>query len=257
MLTFGVLAPGNLGSSLLSRLSNSSTKPIFWHRREDRCQELEKLGLGKSVSFEDLLQADIIFITVKPNLALEICQRIKPLLEGRIPPIFVSIMAGIPVSFLERELGTGLVIRMMFDLSIGHMMTDVFVYSSLEQNFIREALDILGYIRCYDQEEHLDTITAYVGCGPAFVARLFQAYVKAGISLRFDAEDARKFALRLFERTILMLEDIPEQTLIECVACKGGATERGLQHLQNIEVDLLNCMQVAEKRCQEIREANL
>jgi len=256
MVTFGVIGPGNLGEALLRKISINSVT-YFYHYRPDRCQDLEKKGLGQSRSLVGVLDADIAFITTKPTLAKEICSMIKPHLAGR-SPLFISVMTGVSTSFLCNHLGTSRVARMMFDISVGelHLARQIFAYAvdNLRKEITRTC-SIIGRIIWLDEESKIDMATAVFGCGPAFIARFFQAYLETTKKFGFDSEGVKDLVLDLFDATIYMLGNGQSASLIiEKVACKGGATERGLQYLNGLDNSLAQCIGVAEKRCCEIRE---
>lgn len=253
MTCFGVIGPGNLGEALLQKLSYSC-EPWFYHRRLERCQELERKNLGLSTSLDNILACRFVFITVKPNAASQLCREIKALAPKKYP-LFISVMAGVPVSFLQEQLGTGRVCRVMFDLSIKYG-TPIYIYSFCkdkeEKKEIAKVEDFLGMLVWFSDETKIDTVTALFGCGPAFISRFYQSYSK--IALESGIENADVYLCRLFNTTAHMLAGESPDTIINKVACKGGATERGLQHLNNIDEALAACIDVAEKRCHELRD---
>lgn len=255
MPTFGVIGPGNLGEALLMKIS-TTTVPYFYHRRSERCQELENKKLGVAKSLQEIVNCDIIFITVKPTSAKEVCSSIKPLLFGK-SPIFISVMAGVPTSFLREQLGTPQVARMMLDLSVGelHLSRQIFSYTAdnIKEELIKTC-SFIGRLVWLESEAMIDTATAIFGCGPAFIARFFQAYLEIAKQAGFNPEEVTDYVLDSFDATIAMLGEQSASLIIQKVACKGGATERGLQYLNNLDISLAECINVAEKRCHELRE---
>ena len=254
--TFGVIGPGNLGEALLRKIATTAV-PNFYHRRQDRCQELVEREIGVSRTLPELLECDIIFIVVKPTSAKEICGLIKPLLRGR-SPLFISVMAGVPTDFLRDQLGTPQVARVMLDMSVGqlHLSRQIFAYAdeSLHDE-IGKTCSFIGRLVWLDTEAMIDTATAIFGCGPAFVARFYQAYLDIAKKAGFNQEEVEGYVLDLFDATVYMLGNQQSaSTIIQKVACKGGATERGLQHLNSLDNSLADCIGVAEKRCHELRE---
>lgn len=256
MSTFGVIGPGNLGEALLKKILTVTT-PYFYHRRLDRCQELEKKGLGKAKSLNEILNCHIIFLTVKPSSAKEVCNAVRPLLLGR-SPLFISIMAGVPISFLREQLGTSQVARMMLDLSIGelYLSRQIFAHASEEiKEEIKRKVGFIGRFVWLDHEEKIDTATAIFGCGLAFVARFYQSYLDIAKKAGFNPNEVEEYVLDLFDATIYTLGNHQSASqVIEKVACKGGATERGLKYLDSLDTSLAECIAVAERRCHEIHQ---
>ncbi len=182
---------------------------------------------------------------------------IKPLLKGR-SPLFISVMAGVPTDFLRDQLGTPQVARIMLDMSIGelHLSRQVFAYADISlQEVIAANCAFIGRLIWLDTEAMIDTATAVFGCGPAFVARFYQAYLEIAKKAGFHPEEVEGYVLDLFDATVYMLGNGQSAPMIiQKVACKGGATERGLQHLNSLDGSLAECIGVAEKRCHELRE---
>lgn len=252
MATYGLIGPGNLGQAILRKVSRFSS-PGFYHPSPERCQVISQAGLGTSMSLEELLSTCThIFITVKPSSAEAVCRQCSQHLHGR-SPIFISVMAGVPVEYLRNRLGTPSVCRMMVDLSIGepHLTRHVYLYSHPR---MKSELDLVlgefGPLVWMDDEAQIDTATAVFGCGPAFVARYVQAYIQLAVDKGFNGDQV----LDLFDASLYMLtrQHTPEE-IIQSVACKGGATERGLLHLSSLDQSLRDCVNVAEERCHELR----
>ena len=246
---FGVIGPGNLGEALLRKL-NTFGETYFYHPRRDRNDELVRLGLGKSVTITQIIECDLIFITVKPNMAHTVCSMIKKEITVQVP-IFISVMAGIPMSFLRKELGNASIIRMMFDMSIGEIgiSRQLFAYSPPElKNRLIEMTRPMGRIAWLESEDKIDAATALFGCGPAFVSKFYQAYQEIAKDMGFDKD----FVLDLFDSTIFMLSRHSPETIISKIACKDGATEKGLEHLKTLDSDLKLTIKVSYDKCREI-----
>lgn len=253
MATFGVIGPGNLGEALLKKIGTVAI-PQFYHHRQERCQDLVDRKMGISKSLSELLECDIIFIAVKPTSAKEICSMIKPMMKGR-SPLFISVMAGVPSDFLRDQLGTPQVARIMLDLSVGELRLSRQIFAYADESLrheITKNMSFIGRLVWLDTEAMIDTATAVFGCGPAFVARFYQAYREIAKESGFQSDE---YVLDLFDATVFMLGNkLTAETIIQKVACKGGATERGLQHLNILDSSLSDCIGVAEKRCRELRE---
>ena len=230
MTTFSVIGPGKLGTSLLIRL-NQFTKPIFYHRRPDQVAA----KLGQSVTLEEAAQADIVFLTVKPSSIKDLCRELK----GKIG--HNSVIAGVSKAFLCRSLETDNVIRAMFSLAIGYVNFPVTIHlfgSSPD-------LEPLGNIVYASNEDYIDQVTAKYACGLGFILRFYQAYR----SICTDQQCLDELFLSVPQ--MIGVSDDP----IADVACKGGATERGLKHLTDLESMIGRAVQSAQDRCTEIKNS--
>jgi pyrroline-5-carboxylate reductase len=253
MTSYGVIGIGNLGKALLEKL-NTFTTPYFYHPSQERCKELQELGLGISKSLSEIGECDLIFLAVKPGQIKDV----KIPLRGK-SPIFITVMAGVPLSFLREHLGTPQVARMMLDVSVGvpYLNRQIFMYAPENlQGEITRLLEMMGRFVWLKEERYIDTATAVFGCGPAFITRFVQSYLRVAqeAKMGISEEETKEYVIDLFDATVHLLNILEPQDIISAVACKGGATERGLLQLESVDRSLAACVSVAEKRCHELRD---
>ncbi|MFW6283273.1 MAG: pyrroline-5-carboxylate reductase family protein, partial [Minisyncoccales bacterium] len=85
-------------------------------------------------------------------------------------------------------------------------------------------------------EDKLDAVTGLSGSGPAFVARIIQSFIEAGINAGLKMEVSKKLALKTFIGTAKLLENYDSEDLINMVTSPNGTTAAGREILDNSDI---------------------
>jgi len=180
--------------------------------------------------------ADVLVLAVKPQAFLKVAPDARPFVgpETRV----LSIMAGVPIDTLMRELGATRVIRSVPNTParIGRGIT-AYVASPActdeDRALVEQLLEPLGSVEPMQAERLLDAVTAISGSGPAYVFLLAECLAAAAEQEGID----RETAIRLANATVagagaLMLEtgEAPG-VLRKQVTSPGGTTEAALDIL--------------------------
>jgi pyrroline-5-carboxylate reductase len=179
---------------------------------------------------------DLVVLAVKPQMFVSTVEATRKFIgsDTRV----MSIMAGIPIDVIARELGAPRVIRCMPNTParIGQGITAYVAApecSAEDRQLVEQLLAPLGAIEPIAQERLLDVVTAVSGSGPAYVFLLAEVLAAAAEQEGLD----RDAAMRLASRTVagagaLMLEtgESPS-TLRKQVTSPGGTTEAALDVL--------------------------
>jgi pyrroline-5-carboxylate reductase len=200
--------------------------------------ELEKAldAVGAVLNPPDRGPVDVLVLALKPQAFAAAAESAKPFVgpETRV----LSVMAGIPMEALSRELGASKVIRSMPNqpARIGRGVT-AYVASSActseDKALIEQLLLPLGTVERIGAERLMDVVTAVSGSGPAYVFLLAEVLAAAAEQEGLD----RETAMRLASRTVagagaLMLEtDDTPSALRKQVTSPGGTTEAALDVL--------------------------
>lgn len=178
--------------------------------------------------------ADVVFLAVKPQTMESVLQE----LAGQ-SGLFVSIAAGLPLAFFQRFLPEARVIRIMPNTPClaGEMaagMTAGRGVSEADRSLVRTLLEAAGRV-VELPEEKLDAVTAVSGSGPAFWARLAEAFIDAGREAGLDDETARTLVLQTMKGTAVLLEKnrMEPGDLVEMVSSPGGTTVAGRRILES------------------------
>jgi pyrroline-5-carboxylate reductase len=178
--------------------------------------------------------AEAIYIAVKPQDIQSVLDSIRDT-EGLV----ISIAAGVPVRRLEETLTRARVVRVMPNTPclVGAMAAGYAFGSRIQpqdRELVEQLLGAAGYA-AEVEEELLDVVTGLSGSGPAFVARLIEAFIEAGKGLGLDSAVARNLAIRTFFGTAKLLAEtaMEPQTLVDMVSSPKGTTVAGRQVLES------------------------
>ena len=232
-MRIGIIGLGNLGRSLCSGLVRSGVSPediIAYNRTASVCEAANKqFGIDASGDLcRTVNSSDIVFLVVKGYVYDELAERIPS--GAYAGKTVVSFMAGVAPSHLEELCPGAEIVIAMPTVSIADC-TGIVAYTRAPAP-VAGLLDGLGY----SFETTYDGVVkaaAYAACGLGFAAYLLGAYEDAGRSLGLSDNECAKITGMLFS-TALKRGDY--ETIVSEVATKGGATERGVLHMDETGV---------------------
>lgn len=192
--------------------------------------------VGAVINPPDPGPVDVLVLAVKPQTFAVTAESARNFIgpDTRV----LSIMAGVPIETLSRELGAQRVMRSMPNVAarIGRGVT-AYVASPActaeDRALIEQLLEPLGTVEPIAAERLMDVVTAVSGSGPAYVFLLAEVLAAAAEQEGLDKDTA----MRLASRTVagagaLMLEtgEAPS-ALRKQVSSPGGTTEAALDVL--------------------------
>jgi pyrroline-5-carboxylate reductase len=179
---------------------------------------------------------DIVVLAVKPQVFAGVVENARKFVgpDTRV----MSIMAGIPIETIQRELGVQRVIRCMPNMParIGQGVTAYVCAAECaaeDRQLVEQLLAPLGAVEPIAAERLMDVVTAVSGSGPAYVFLLAEVLAAAAEQEGLDKDTA----MRLASRTVagagaLMLETgLSPGDLRKQVSSPGGTTEAALDVL--------------------------
>ncbi|MCS7113335.1 MAG: pyrroline-5-carboxylate reductase [Candidatus Bathyarchaeota archaeon] len=209
---------------------------------------------------EDMREASIVFIAVKPRDMSEALSSISSYLDKT--SILVSVAAGVPLSYLRRHIPRPIpIVRIMPNLAcmISESMiaysTEYDIDSKVEKNIV-SILSLLGRVVKID-EQYMDAATALIGSGPAYVAFVIEALADAGVRLGIP----KNLALIMAAQTVLgaskliLDRNIHPAMLRDMVATPGGTTVEGLLILEEkaVKSAFIHAISRAATKASELR----
>lgn len=179
---------------------------------------------------------DIVVLAVKPQQFLATAAGVRPFVGPQT--LVLSVMAGVTLLTLSKELGADRVIRAMPNTpgQIGQGITAYVAASACsveDRQLAEQLLEPLGAVEPLPAERLMDVVTAVSGSGPAYVFLLAEVLARAGELEGLDPD----VAARLAQRTVagagaLMLEPgASPSALRKQVTSPGGTTEAALDVL--------------------------
>lgn len=201
--------------------------------------------------------ADIVLLAVKPQNIEEVLQELSSVIDKN--KLIVSIAAGISIKQLQKKVDWKIV-RVMPNTPalIGAGITAMCYNANVKNEDKKVVQNIFAAVGSVVEVEESDinAITALSGSGPAFIYRIADILIKAGVKIGLSPNIAKKLTLQTLVGAAKMIEQTGEdpETLIRKVASPGGTTEAGLKVLDSskIKEELTSTIIAAKKRADEL-----
>lgn len=210
-----------------------------------------------------LPDSDIVFIAVKPYHAEALFNEMRPMLNKQ--QIFVSLMAGVTIQYIQKELQQNKVIRTMPNLpaQVGKGVTsytEAAEVSRVELLSVRNLLDTTGESVHVNSEKFIDASTGISGSGPAYVFYFMNSMLEAAKKMGFSDYDSKVLVSNTFEGAVELFNqsNLSPQSWMNRVASKGGTTRAALDSMEDNNVKQLieDAAYAAFHRAVELGEQN-
>lgn len=244
-----IIGGGNMGltyaQSFLNAHISSKEDMMILEKSPEKAAILAKKDVGTVYGTPEgcITEADLVIFAVKPQDCSKLFADLKPVVDPQ--QVFLSIMAGMKIETISRELGVKKVIRAMPNLpaQIGMGMTaftstdDV---TRIELVMVQNLLATTGKTLYVKEEEQIDAVTAISGSGPAYVWYFMKSMTEAARNMGFSESEAELLVNQTFRGTINLhtKSNFSCQEWIERVASKGGTTEAALASFENTDLGL-------------------
>jgi pyrroline-5-carboxylate reductase len=257
----GSMAEAMIAGIIEKNIANR--KNIFVTNREDRAKlvHLErKYGIQTTYRLDELFKdANLVILAVKPKDADAALKKIEPHIQDHI--FFISVMAGISLSFLEERLKERQPIaRAMPNTSacVGKSATAITFNDRVSEEQRRLAAAVFSAVgtTATVEEEKLDAITALSGSGPAYIYYVVEAMERSAAEIGLDSDTAKKMILQTVAGAAEMLLKSGKEAaeLRKDVTSPGGTTEAGIQILQKEQVGeaFVKCIKAALEQSRKL-----
>ncbi|MET1013579.1 MAG: pyrroline-5-carboxylate reductase [Paenisporosarcina sp.] len=240
-----------------------SFENVFVMNKSDRVKQMylqETYGVQIIRDDKEFIRtADLIILATKPKDVQEAMESIASYLSSTT--VVLSVLAGVPMSTIEKGLGIRPIARCMPNTSatIGMSASAVTWNKHVKDKTKEEIMELLkavGSVIQVEEEDELHVITALSGSGPAYVYYFVEAFEKAAVSSGLSSKVARELLIETIAGSAQMLKQSSKspELLRNQVTSPGGTTEAGLAALQkNGFIEILgNCLKDAELRSREL-----
>ncbi|CAM3959610.1 pyrroline-5-carboxylate reductase [Lederbergia lenta] len=260
------IGAGNMAEAIITGLIEKEicqNDQIYVTNRnnKEKMEELEhRHGLHTTYNMKELLQStDIIIFAVKPKDADAVLQKIFPYIEKNT--VFVSVLAGISIHFMEERLHKkSPIVRAMpnTSASVGKSATAITFNQNVTLKQKQLTLDIFSAIgmTAVVEETQLDAITGLAGSGPAYIYYLVEAMEQSAKDMGLEAELAKQLILQTLSGAteMLMSSDKEAAELRREVTSPGGTTEAGITILQQraVKEAVIECVKTAAKQSEKL-----
>ncbi|MBQ3866572.1 MAG: pyrroline-5-carboxylate reductase [Clostridia bacterium] len=232
------IGAGNMGSALAAAVAKSGAEVLLYDVDPARAAAVaEKLG-GRAVAMEGALDADFLFLGVKPQVLPALAKDLAPLLKkaARVPTL-VTMAAGKSIDFVQGLLGAWPIIRIMPNTPVavgeGVVLYCVRDVAKEREDAFREILSHAGLVRPLP-EEKIDAASALTGCGPAFVCLFMEALADGAVLCGIPRQDAAAFAAATVKGTaaLALASGKGFGDMKDAVCSPGGTTIEGVRVLE-------------------------
>jgi len=234
-MKFSIIGFGNLGQAITLALLNSKSAPSGGISIFDNSPEANSIAGSEPFNvntFSDINAAiansDVVFLTLKGYVFEELAPQIdKKLLEGKT---IVSCMAGETFESISAQIGQTNLVRAMPSLAIASL-EGVIGYTKAPVT-LAEIFGKFGYAK-ETESENIEKFMAFSACGLGYAAYLIDAFAVAGEQMGFSIEEAAEIAGLTFKNAV---DRGGFKATVEAVATPGGATEQGVNYMNECGV---------------------
>jgi pyrroline-5-carboxylate reductase len=203
---------------------------------------------------------DVIVFAVKPQTLPSMTAQYRPFTDAGA--VALSIAAGKPVSFFEKELGAqAKIVRAMPNTpaAIGKGISAAYAnpnVDALGKERADRLLSAVGETIWMDDEKLFNVITALSGSGPAYLFHVIESMTEGGIKNGLPPAMAEKLARQTVIGSAALAEanpDVSAAQLRENVTSPGGTTAAGLAVLMEPQREsYIKTIAAATKRGEEM-----
>lgn len=233
-----IIGGGNLGVAIALGISKytKDNQVLVTRRNTDAILYLEKNNIQiSSNNTNEIEQADIIILTVKPYQVESVLAEIAPKIKNQT---VVSAVSGVAIATIQMAVGDNAVVRIMPNIAIqfGESATCISFEGKDKQaaEKVTSLFQKLGTAPVIE-EKLMDAATVLGACGTAYALRYVRASMQAGIEIGFDSQTALAIAAQTAKGAAQMLleEKIHPEQLIDRVTTPQGCTIVGLNEMEH------------------------
>ncbi|MBV8882399.1 MAG: pyrroline-5-carboxylate reductase [Chroococcidiopsidaceae cyanobacterium CP_BM_RX_35] len=273
-----------MGEALLSRLINKQiyrpSEVLVSEPQQQRRIFLEQqYGVQVTDDNRAVAQAvQVLLLAIKPQVFSAVAQSLQDVVttlvaqgsgEGsslarRAPaqelPLVISIMAGVPLNYLETAFPHLPIIRAMPNTpaTVGAGMTAIALgqhTDATHETIARQLFAAVGEV-VEIPETLMDAVTGLSGSGPAYVALMVEALADGGVAVGLPRAIAMQLALQTVQGTAQLLQEtgMHPAELKDRVTSPGGTTIAGIAALEQagFRSALIAAVRAAKERAEEL-----
>lgn len=261
-IRLAVVGCGNMGASIIRALSKKERYSIIAVDSNEKKLKMlsgEIENLETHLSAKEIENADIVLIAVKPQALDEL----YPILSELESEIFISIVAGIPMDSLSKNLGRiHKVARFMPNLAAECKKAVTAVCHT--GNFLEEELSVvmdiassIGSVYLID-EKMFNAFTGISGSGIAYALETMHYIALGGVKEGIPYPMALNIVRDTFESAAQLQRHLESEpmSIVTRITSAAGTTIEGIKALEEggFGNTLMNAVEATSKRSKEIEE---
>ncbi|WP_299490400.1 pyrroline-5-carboxylate reductase [uncultured Shewanella sp.] len=263
------IGAGNMTRSIVSGLINSGYAPQLISVTNPSQPKLQSMATEFGVhTFQNNLDgatlADIIVLSVKPQLMQAVCEQLSGLDLSK--KLILTIAAGVTTQRYRDYLKQPIkLIRTMPNTptQIGMGLTGLFASEDVSYEHKRLAEQLMktgGEIVWVEQEHELNDVIALAGSSPAYFFLFMEAMVESATKKGMDEHKARQMAQQAALGAAQMVKHNSEISLAQLrlnVTSKGGTTAQAIETFEKgnlrdlVDNAMTNCIARAEEMTEQ------
>ena len=258
-----VIGVGNMAKSIISGILRSNMDlecfNLFDVNPEQYNNILSDKIISKSSIFEAVSASDTVLLSVKPQNFPEVLSEIVKV-PNAAEKLYISIGAGVTVSYLTDTLKTSNVVRVLPNLPmLISKGVSVICYNDFVKkedfDFVVDIFKSSGSVIKIDEKDMNKTI-GITSSSPAYVFKFIKAICDGANAQGIDNEDLINTVCDVLIGSAELIKSQQSNTpddMIKAVASKGGTTEKALEVLDKYDFEamiaqaMLACTQRADE----------
>ncbi len=259
---------GNMAEALAGGIARARIVPaesiIVSEPVPERCTYLQEQHgfITTDKNTQAAVAGGTIFLAVKPQIIQDVLEEIAPSINTE--QLVISVAAGITLELLENSVPGIPVIRSMPNSPalVGSGATVISPGQSVHADMTHWAVELFQAVgTCHVlPEDLLDSVTGLSGSGPAYIFRMAEALIEAGMSVGIPADESTGLVKQTIlgaARLMMETEKTPTE-LREMVTSPGGTTQAGLAELNEAGFSeiVVDAVMAATKRAGELGKAD-
>lgn len=263
-----VIGAGNMGTALLRGILASGwgekAKLVASHPKREKASAIAK-ELDIRITHDNVeaaRDADIVILSVKPQILESVLEEIRPVL--REDQLLVSVAAGFPTARIETIVGLKApVVRAMPNVAaiVKQSATALCGGKHAKASHLQEARRIFESIGLVVElpEVQLDAVTGLSGTGPMYIFQIIEGLSDAGVRVGLSRDIASALSIQTVVGAAKMAETLKlhPAVLKDLVTSPGGTAIAALHSLERnrLRAILMDAVEVATQRSRELGQA--
>lgn len=246
MTKIGFIGGGNMAQAIISGINktNSSIELFVYEPSTDRQKQLnnEFDGLTFTKSNKELFdqECDAILLAVKPQIIPVVLEEIKSFSKNSL---LISIAAGISVEKIKSYCPEAMVVRVMPNTPFlvmegcGGITFDESMKPE-EKEFVISLFKSSGEL-LEIPEEKMHAVTALSGSGPAYIFKIAENMIQAGIDHGLTLDEAKRLTAQTITGAGILLKtsELSAEQLRINVTSPNGTTEAALNKMDELNLN--------------------
>ncbi|WP_105167387.1 pyrroline-5-carboxylate reductase [Pseudoalteromonas sp. T1lg23B] len=267
--TIAFIGTGNMSYAIIGGMIKNGFAPqsiIATNRNQDKLAKVAADFQVQTTSDNNqaLNDADVIVLSVKPQMMAELCQSFQDSGIDFSNKLFISVAAGITVSRLREMLSHPVkMVRCMPNTPclLGRGVCGLYGedISSEEREYVTQVFSATGIASWVEQESQINDVIAVTGSSPAYFFLFMEAIEEKAKALGFSDEQARQLVQQTALGAAEMAVSQPDISIAQLranVTSKGGTTHAAVEHLksQNLHATVAGAMDACIARAEEMEQ---